>query len=37
MKDYFIISLVYPDHGPVWFLFWMLCVIALAIWWGMKE
>ena len=29
--------LVYPDPGPVKFLFWMLCVIAFAIWIGMKE
>jgi hypothetical protein len=29
------VVLVWPD--VVNFLFWMLCVIALAIWWGMKE
>ena len=30
-------SFIYPDTGPVWFLFWMLCVIALAIWVGVRE
>jgi hypothetical protein len=37
MKDFFIISVDYPDTSPVWFLFWMLVVVAVAIWWGMKE
>lgn len=37
MRDFFIISLDYPDHGPVQFLFWMLVVVALAIWIGIKE
>ena len=34
---FFTTFLVYPDTGPVYFLFWMLGVIALAIWLGMKE
>lgn len=37
MNDFFIISLVYPDDGPVWFMFWMFVVIAIAIIWGMRE
>jgi hypothetical protein len=37
MKDFFIISIDYPDTSPVLFLFWMLCVIAFAIWIGIKE
>ncbi len=36
MNSYFTIYFVYPDKGPVWFLLTMLCVIALAIWVGMK-
>jgi hypothetical protein len=37
MTAYHTISFVYPDTGPVRFLFWMLVVIAFAIWIGMKE
>jgi hypothetical protein len=37
MSAYYIESLIYPDKGPVWFLLFMLGVIALGIWKGMKE
>jgi len=37
MRDFFVISLSYPDSGPVWFLLCMLGVINLAIWVGVKE
>ena len=37
MRDYFVISLDYPDTGPMWFLLWMFVVIAIAIIWGMRE
>lgn len=37
MTAYHTISFIYPDHGPIYFLFWMLVVIAFAIWRGVKE
>jgi hypothetical protein len=37
MTSYYITYLVYPDKSPVWFLLFMLGVIALGIWRGMKE
>lgn len=37
MSAFFINYSIYPDKGPVWFLLTMLGVIALAIWWGVKE
>lgn len=37
MDAFFITYLMYPDTGPVKFLFWMLAVITLGIWWGMRE
>ena len=37
MDAYFLTYLVYPDTSPVKFLLYMLGVIALALWIGMKE
>jgi hypothetical protein len=37
MRDFFVISQVYPSTGAVQFLFWMLVVIAIAIWVGVRE
>jgi len=37
MRDFFVISLSYPDSGPALFLLCMLGVISMAIWVGVKE
>ena len=35
--DFVAISSWIPGDGPFLFLFWMLVVIAVGIWWGMRE
>lgn len=37
MSAFYTTVLVYPNKGPVWFLLFILGVIALSIWIGMKE
>jgi hypothetical protein len=37
MDAYHIISLIYPDHGPVWFLLYMLGVIWFGLHISAKE
>ena len=37
MSAFHTLSLIYPDRGPVWFLLFMLGVIALGLWVGVRE
>jgi hypothetical protein len=37
MSAFNIISQYGDGRAPAEFLFWMLVVVAVAIWWGMKE
>jgi hypothetical protein len=32
MSEFHITSFIYPDKGPVWFLLFMVFVIALTLW-----